>query len=101
MKSKVLWESKTNSGTEYRSSKIISAFVSAFDKKFKLSYRSGNGSAELDIYIMNGEGVFVHNFSKYDIGHQFVSYVSGESEKDKNCDLAFKKCEDMIKKLYS
>jgi len=97
MKSKVLWESKTNSGTEYRSSKIISLF----DKKFKMSYRSGNGSADLDIYLMNGEGVFVHNFSKYDIGHQFISYVSSESEKDKNCDVAFKKCEDMIKKLYS
>ncbi len=97
MKSKVLWESKTNSGTEYHSSKIISLF----DKKFKLSYRSGNGTADINIYIMNGEGVFVHNLYKYDIGHQFVSYVSGESEKDKNCDLAFKKCEDMIKKIYS
>jgi hypothetical protein len=96
MKPKVLWESKTNHGTEYHSSKIISLF----DKKFKLSYTCRNGSSDIYIYLMNGEGVFVHNLSKYDIGHQFISYVSSESEKDKNCDVAFKKCEEIIKKLY-
>ena len=97
MKSKVLWNSKTNHGTEYRSSKIISIF----DKKFKLSYRLGNGSADLDIYIMNSEGVFVHNLSKYDIGHSFVSYVTNESAKDLNCETGFKECEKIISKIYS
>lgn len=94
---KVLWSNKTNDGTEYRSTKIISVY----GKIYKLYYRSGNGSSDLDIYLMNGEGVFVCNLSKYDIGHTFVSYVCNEFDKDKNCDVAFKKCEEVISKIYN
>jgi hypothetical protein len=94
---RVLWSNKTNNGTEYRSTKIISVY----DKVYKLSYSNRNGVSDLDIHIMNGEGIFVFNLSKYDIGHEFVSYVCDESDKDKNCDVAFKKCEEVISKIYN
>jgi hypothetical protein len=94
---RVLWSNKTNNGTEYRSTKIISVY----GKTYKLSYRNGNGSSDLDIHLMNGDGQFVYNLSRYDIGHSFVSYVCDESDKDKNCDIAFKKCEEVISKIYN
>ena len=97
MKCKILFESKRVSGTEYFGTKIISMF----DKKFKIVYENRNGSSGLSVDIMNSDGVFVHLLSKFTLGFvHSVSYVSDESNKDKDFYKGFELCKEVIGKIY-
>ena len=97
MKCKILFETKRVSGTEYFGTKIISMF----DKKFKIVYENRNGSTGLSVDIMNSDGVFVHLLSKFTLGFTHsVSYVSDESNKDKEFYKGFELCKDVIGKIY-
>jgi hypothetical protein len=97
MKCKILFESKRVSGSEYFGTKIISMF----DKKFKIVYENRNGSSGLSVDIMNSDGVFVHLLSKFTLGFvHSVSYVSDESNKDKDFYKGFELCKEVIGKIY-
>jgi hypothetical protein len=97
MNCKILFESKRVSGTEYFGTKIISMF----DKKFKIVYENRNGSLGLSVDIMNSDGVFVHLLSKFTLGFvHSVSYVSDESNKDKDFYKGFELCKEVIGKIY-
>ena len=97
MKCKILFETKRVSGTEYFGTKIISML----DKKFKIVYENGNGSTGLSVDIMNSDGVFVHLLSKFTLGFvHSVSYVSNESNKDKDFNKGFELCKEVIGKIY-
>jgi hypothetical protein len=98
MKCKILFESKRVSGSEYFGTKIISMF----DKKFKIVYENRNGSSGLSVDIMNPDGAFVHLLSKFTLGFvHSVSYVSDESNKDKDFHKGFELCKEVISKIYS
>ena len=97
MKCKILFETKRVSGTEYFGTKIISML----DKKFKIVYENRNGSSGLSVDIMNSDGVFVHLLSKFTLGFvHSVSYVSNESNKDKDFNKGFELCKEVIGKIY-
>jgi hypothetical protein len=97
MKCKILFESKRVSGSEYFGTKIISMF----DKKFKIVYENRNGSSGLSVDIMNSDGAFVHLLSKFTLGFvHSVSYVSDESNKDKEFLKGFELCKEVIGKIY-
>ena len=97
MKCKILLETKRVSGSEYFGTKIISMF----DKKFKIVYENRNGSSGLSVDIMNSDGVFVHLLSKFTLGFvHSVSYVSNESNKDKDFYKGFELCKEVIGKIY-
>ena len=97
MKCKILLETKRVNGSEYFGTKIISMF----DKKFKIVYENRNGSSGLSVDIMNSDGVFVHLLSKFTLGFvHSVSYVSNESNKDKDFYKGFELCKEVIGKIY-
>ena len=97
MKCKILFETKRVSDTEYFGTKIISMF----DKKFKIVYENRNGSSGLSVDIMNSDGVFVHLLSKFTLGFTHsASYVSDESNKDKDFYKGFELCKEVIGKIY-
>ena len=97
MKCKILLETKRVSGSEYFGTKIISMF----DKKFKIVYENRNGVLGLSVDIMNSDGVFVHLLSKFTLGFvHSVSYVSNESNKDKDFNKGFELCKEVIGKIY-
>jgi hypothetical protein len=97
MKCKILLETKRVNGSEYYGTKIISMF----DKKFKIVYENRNGSSGLSVDIMNSDGAFVHLLSKFTLGFvHSVSYVSDESNKDKDFYKGFELCKEVIGKIY-
>ena len=97
MKCKILLETKRVNGSEYFGTKIISMF----DKKFKIVYENRNGSSGLSVDIMNPDGVFVHLLSKFTLGFfHSASYVSDESNKDKDFYQGFELCKEVIGKIY-
>jgi hypothetical protein len=97
---KVLHSATSNSGTEFHRTEIFKFDNPNNSKTFKLKYRNGNGSLDLDCYVMNSDGVFQAVLNKYDFNFEFVSYVSSENDKKKNSDKAFKLAENVIVKIY-
>lgn len=105
---KVLHSATSNSGNEFHRTEIFKFdnhngmryIESLHSKTFKVKYRNGNGSLDLDCYVMNSDGVFQSVLNKYDFNFEFVSYVSSENEKKKNSDKAFKLAENVIVEIY-
>ena len=97
---KVLHSATSNSGNEFHRTEIFKFDNPNHSKTFKVKYRNGNGSLDLDCYVMNSDGVFQLVLNKYNFNFEFVSYVSSENEKKNNSDKAFKLAENVIVKIY-
>ena len=69
-------------------------------KKFKLVYRLENGAADADLYIMNPDGEFKYVMNKFDLGHEFVSYVSHTIDKEKNINNLIKLVDSVVAKIW-
>ena len=95
-KIQVLHEVKTVYNEKARCARIFE-FSS---KKFKLIYRLENGSTDGDLYIMNPDGEFKFVMNKYDLGHEFVSYLSNKIDKEKNINDFIKLVDSVVAKIW-
>lgn len=70
--------------------------------KFKCVLDLSNGTSKVDVYLMDGDGVFQYVLNKLDLGFKFeASYMGNVSDKERVVKAAFALIDNVLPKIYA